>query len=241
MKFQTSITDIREDGEYIRGIALETLVKGHSFAQSVFHILQGRLPNESEGRMMDALLISSIDHSVNTSALNARVSVSAKNPLNASLAAGLLGFGQRHGLATGMAMQFFLENESTKNLKQLLLSLKEQKIRVPGFGHKVFTDRDPRSETLFAIAQENGVLGKYSQFAKQVQGELSAISSKPLPFNIDGVIAAILCDMGFTPDQGDAIFIIGRVPGLLAHVIEEKHSDAGIRRLSEEDIEYSGK
>ncbi len=239
MKFKTSITRIEDDKEIIRGKLLESLIKKHSFVSTIFLLLFNRLPKKNEEAMFNALFISAIDHGPGTSsALTARISASAANPVHASLAAGILGFGERHGMAVEGAMKFFYENITEKDLKSKITELKEKKVRIPGFGHKVFTTVDPRSITLFAIAKKEKIFGKYCKFAGAVGKELNAISSKPLPLNIDGAVAAILCDMKVDWRLGNTIFLIGRVPGLLAHIYEERTNDVGIRRLEEDDIEY---
>jgi len=121
----------------------------------------------------------------------------------------------------------------------LVKSLKEKKIRLPGYGHKVLT-HDNRSEVLFAVAKETKFYGRYSRFAEEVGGELNKISAKPLPLNIDGAMAAILLDMGFDWRIAKGFFIIARVPGLVAHIYEEMTGDAGLRRLDPDDEEYAG-
>ncbi len=186
--------------------------------------------------MFSAILTSVLDHGAGVaSAMNARMSASAKNPINASLAAGILGFGERHGMAVEAAMNFFYDHFNTKDIQELLKDMKAQKKYVPGYGHKIFTDKDPRAETLLAIAEESGWLGSHSQFARVVHTEINTLSSKPLPLNVDGAIAAILCDMGFDARLGNGIFLIGRVPGLIAHIVEEQQHDVGVRRLFEEE------
>ncbi|HRH23380.1 MAG TPA: citryl-CoA lyase [Candidatus Magasanikbacteria bacterium] len=239
MKFKTSITKIENDKEIIRGKTLESLVKKQSFVATIFFLLFGRLPKKTEEIMFNALFVSVIDHGPGTSsALNARVSTSAGNSVHASLAAGILGFGERHGMAVDGAMKFFSDNIKNKDIKAKIQELKEKKVRIPGYGHKVFTKVDPRSVTLFDIAKKQKILGNYCKFAGVVQKELNAVSSKLLPLNIDGAIAAILLDMKVPVELGNAIFLIGRIPGLLAHIYEEKIGDVGIRRLEESDIEY---
>lgn len=239
MKFKTSITQIADSGEIIRGKKLDTLVKKQSFVSVIFLLLFKRLPKKNEEVLFNAIFTSVIDHGpAISSTLNARVSVSAGNSVHASLAAGILGFGDRHGMAIEAAMNFFYQHITEKDLPAKIKELKEKKVRVPGFGHKIFTDTDPRAVTLFSIAKKHKIAGKYCAFAIAIQKVLNRISSKPLPLNIDGAIAAILCDMDLDARLGNSIFLIGRVPGLLTHIYEERTNDVGIRRLDEEDVEY---
>lgn len=240
MKFTTHITDVTPDGtELIRGHNLDELIKERSFAETIFLVLQGTLPSEAKKAMMEAIFTATIDHGPGTaSALCARISASAKNSMHTALAAGILGLGDRHGAALEPAMQFFYDHVDHDDIPGLLAELKEKKVRIPGYGHAVIRGEDPRSVTLISLAKELGIADKYVSFAQTVYDELNKISSKHLPLNIDGAIAGILCDMGFDARLGKGIFIIGRMPGLVAQVFEEMTEDTGIRRLSQDDIEY---
>lgn len=241
MHFKTSITNVQRDGtEIIRGQELGDLVHNHNFVETIYLLLKGEMPTKNQARMLDAILTSVIDHGpAVASALCARISASAKNTLHSSVAAGLLGLGDRHGVVIEPAMKFFSEHSDETDLRGLLTKMKEQKKYAPGFGHKIF-EVDPRSERLFGIAKETGIYGKHCAFAQKVEETLNSISSKKLPLNADGAIAAILCDMGFDARVGNGIFVIARVPGLVAHIVEEVTSDEGIRRIEPEDIEYIG-
>jgi citrate synthase len=154
------------------------------------------------------------------------------------VAAGLLGLGERHGVVISQAMEFFYNHKDEKDLPGLLKTMKENKQYVLGYGHKFFSEVDPRTSKLFEIAKENSIFSKHCELALQVEKNLNEISSKKLPLNADGAIAAILCDMGVKSNIGNGIFIIARVPGLVAQIVEEQENDVGIRRLSDEEVEY---
>jgi citryl-CoA lyase len=238
--FQTSITDIRDGEEYIRGHKLEDLIKEKSFVETIFLLLKGELPSEQEAKMLGAMFTAAIDHGPGTaSGQVARIVASAKNSMHTSLAAGILAMGERHGSAIEGAAKFFQKQKTAEDVAGLVKGLKERKIRIPGYGHP-FLEHDSRSETLFALAKELGIYGDHCAFAEEAHKELNAISSKPLALNIDGAMGAILSDMGFDWRLGKGFFIIARVPGLVAHIYEEQTSDVGIRRLSQDDIEYIG-
>lgn len=239
MKFKTAITDIKNGEEIIRGQRLEDLIKDRSFVEVIYLLFKGELPSEQHAAMLNSLLVAAIDHGPGTvSAMTARISASAKNSTHSALAAGVLGFGPRHGIAGEGAMEFFYENINEADVSGLVAKLKEKKVRIPGYGHKVFTDVDPRQEVLFGIAKELSVFGEYCEFALTVKDELNKISSKKLPLNIDGTMAAILCDMRFDVRMGQTFFLISRTPGLLAQIYEEQTNDVGSRRLEDNEIEF---
>lgn len=240
MQWKTALTKITPDGELVRGYKLSDLVQKKGFAATIFLLLKGALPTTNEARMMDVLLTAAIDHGVGTaSALGARISASAGNSLHTSVAAGILSFGERHGLAVEGAARFFKEQAENSDLKTLLEQWKAAKKRVPGFGHRLLTV-DHRSELLFAVAKETGVFGKHCECALKTEEALNSLSSKKLPLNVDGAMGAVLMDMGFDWQLAQGIFIIARTPGLVAQAYEEKMGDEGLRRLSEEEEEYIG-
>ena len=239
MKFQTKLTKVEKGEETIRGEKLEKLMTENTFAQNIFFLLTGHKPDEKQSKMFEAILSSVIDHGPATaSAMNARISASAKNPLHASVAAGLLGLGERHGVVISQAMEFFYNHAEEKDLPGLLKDMKEKKQYVLGYGHKFFSDADPRSVKLFELAKENNIFGQHCELALVVEKNLNEISSKKLPLNADGAIAAILCDMGLKSNIGNGIFIIARVPGLVTQILEEVENDVGIRRLDDSEVEY---
>ncbi len=240
MKYTTSLSHMSNGKESIRGYDLADLMKKKTFVETIFLLLKGELPNAAEAAMLDALFTAAIDHGPGTaSSQTARIVASAKNSMHTSVAAGILAMGQRHGSAIEGAAKFFQENKDTEDVLALAKTLKEQKIRVAGYGHAVLS-HDERSESLFSIAKEQGVYGKHCEFAENFHKALNEISSKTLPINIDGSMGAILSDMGFNPDMMKGFFMIARVPGLVAQVYEEQTSGGRLRRLPEEDIEYTG-
>lgn len=240
MKFQTAITHITPDGERIRGYELAELAQQNSFAKSIWLLLRGELPNSDEAKMFSALLTMAIDHGPGTaSGQVTRIAASSKTSIQAAVAAGLLAMGERHVAALESAAKFFLGNKDSADVASLVKDLKDKKVRIPGYGHAVLTE-DKRSTFLLSLARELGLHGPHATFAEKVGVELNAISSKPLPLNIDGSMAAILLDLGFAPQALTGVFIIARVPGLVAQATEEMTNDVGLRRLPEADIDYVG-
>lgn len=238
MHIKTAITNIHEGKEIIRGHELTELIRERSFTESICLLLLGELPTQAQKEMFDAIFTAIIDHGPGTpSALCARISASAKNDMHTALAAGVLGFGERHGVALEAAMQFFYAHKNESDLPALLADMKARKAYVPGYGHKILSV-DPRAHALLEKAQILGLAGAHCAFAERVHEALNATASKPLPLNVDGAIAAVLCDMGVDARLGKGLFVIGRMPGLVAQVYEETTKDEGLRRLSEDEVVF---
>jgi citrate synthase len=92
--------------------------------------------------------------------------------------------------------------------------------RLPGFGHRVHSEIDPRVAVLFDLAEKAGLARGGVRIARALEDAIRKLI-KPIPLNIDGALAAILVDLGFPPLVGRLFFIIGRVAGVSAEVLEE--------------------
>lgn len=238
-KYRTAITTHKDGRPYVRGYDLTKLAGKTSFVSSIYLILKSEMPNDKEEAMLDAMLTISIDHGIEpSSVVAARNIYSGGSPVQAAVAGGVLAFGDFHGGAIEGAMENFY-GYVDKSPKELIDDLKAQDKRVAGFGHKLYKGTDPRTVKLIELAKELGFWGKYVKFAESVALEFEG-RGKELPLNIDGIIAALLCEMGFEAKVGKGIFIIARTPGLVAHVVEEALRENPARRLGEEDVEYDG-
>ena len=116
--------------------------------------------------------------------------------------------------------------------------LKTDHLRMAGFGHRIHTE-DPRTNRLFALAEEAGVDGSYMAAARAVQRAFAA-EGRELPINVDGAIAVVLADLGFEPDVMNGLFMIARLPGLVAHAVEEQTRNRPMRSIDPGAHVYDG-
>jgi citrate synthase len=114
---------------------------------------------------------------------------------------------------------------------------KREKTRLPGFGHRVHAAVDPRVEVLFTLAEESGLAGDGIRFARALTAAVRE-RLKPIPLNIDGALAAILVDLGLPAMVGKLLFIVGRVAGVSAEVLEEYTREKPMRIKI--PVEYDG-
>lgn len=237
MKWTTAISTDKAGEHIIWGEKLSTLMQEKTFTESVFLLLTKRLPTQKESKMLDMLLISSIEHGIAApSIFSARVSASVGNPLNAALASGLLATGQWHGGAVEKCA-YHLQSEATA--KDIVTHAFVQKERLPGFGHKVYKDKDPRAEELLDAATRLEIAGVHTKKVRAIAEEIKN-HNKSLALNIDGAMAAILSDMGFSWRIVNGCFLLGRLVGMMAHIEEELIHEKPYRRLDDTDITYTG-
>ncbi len=243
-KWRTAITQHVEHETYIRGYRLLDLVGNLTFAQAIFLVLKGELPTDAESRMMEAMLVSVIDHGIAPpSVIAARSVASGGNSLNVGVAAGVMAFGSAHGGALEDAMKFLQDGvNSDRGVSEIVSEYLSVKKPIPGFGHRYYKEFDPRTRRLMELAKHYGFYGKHCEFAEAVEEEIFKQKGKRIVLNVDGAIAAVASEMGFDWRLGKGFFIIGRVPGLVAHVFEELTTEKPFsKRLNEkEETDYTG-
>lgn len=237
-KWKTSISGIVDGEVHIHGYKITDLIDQVSFTDAIFLELKGELPTEKEKAMLDSILISTIDNGMGPpSVTNARNSASAGNPMQASVAAGVLGVGEFHGGAIEECAHLLQIGLTAEKLVEKVISAGD---RMAGFGHKVYKDEDPRATQIFSKAKELGFFGEHCELAKQVEKVLEEKKGKRIVINVDGAIAAVVSDMGFDWRLGKGFFLIGRVVGLIAHIFEEMVREKPYRRIPSEEIGYDG-
>jgi citrate synthase len=163
LSWKTSITEIKPNEVRLRGYRIDELMGSISFAEAVYLALKGELPQADVARMMNAILVSSIDHGASPpSALAARTVASTGAPLNAAVAAGILSINRHHGGAIQDCMKVLQSgidrvNQSGETVDNIAADLvaehKASGKRIAGLGHRIHTD-DPRTAKLFQLAQE---------------------------------------------------------------------------------------
>lgn len=248
-KWHTAITNVGANKVQLRGYPIEELMGRKSFAEVAWLALRGELPGEAEGKLLDAVLVSSVDHGVTPpSTLAARTAASTGAPVNAALAAGVLSVNRHHGGAVEGCMAALAEavaymNENGVSREEAAAAIveraREAGRRLPGFGHRLHDD-DPRAARLFALADELGLAREGVPMARAFEAALATTTGKALPLNVDGAIAACLFDLGFAGDVANAFFILARMPGWLAHVFEELTRERPMRRIEPSAWEYDG-
>jgi len=247
--WKTAITSIKPNEIRLRGYRVDELMGRVSLAGGVFLLFHGRLPTPAEEKLYDAMLLAGIDHGVTPpSAQAARLAASTGAPLNGALAAGVLCINRHHGAAIEPAMRMFLYAKDLLEVsrktpegfaKEYVRQALEQKKRLSGYGHRVHAD-DPRTKRLFELAEEAGKDGTYLKLAQLIGKEVSAQTGKPLPLNVDGAIAALLCELEFPVEVSNFFFILPRIAGMAAHYYEEVTREKPMRHIDYSKAEYDG-
>lgn len=251
---KTAVSRVEKDKIVTRGYNQRDLIEKIRYSDMIFLLLRGRLPTLKEARIFNHVLVSFCDHGATPpSTQTARLIASSGSPINSAVAGALLSFGHKHAGAIEKTMELYQSKISTarliddpdidnKQIASLAIEVYKDYVlkgkKVPGFGHR-YHSTDPRADKLIEMAIKEGFIGPHLKLALAIQDLLS--EKKNIKLNVDGANAAILSDLGFDPELGLGVFIIGRVPGIIAHIHEERMDEEEFRRFCDlDDIEYVG-
>ena len=253
-RWPTAVTRVEPDRILVRGYRLDELMGRLSFADAIYLLLTGELASPTVSRVMDALLVASLDHGATPPAtLAARHVAGTGAPLRAAAAAGILALGSPLGGGGSIegCMRFLDEGlalvgdwVSYDDAARRLLDQGSGGGRIPpGFGHRRHR-RDPRAARLMQLAFELELEGGHTQLARAVEQELGqrqAAAGQPrLSLNADGAIAAVAGDLGLDAETATMLFTIARVPGLVTHAIEEQRRQDAMRPIDPSRHVYDG-
>jgi citrate synthase len=250
-RWKTALTSIANNAILVRGYPLDEMMGRLSFADAVYLLLMGELPTPAIGRMLNAVLVASIDHGVTPpSTLAARNVATSGAPLKDCVAAGLLAFGPHHGGDVESCMRFLDQGLTLVRgghtlqdaAEQLVLECLQDGQMPAGFGHRFHT-RDPRAARLFQMALELELEGEHVHMIRALEQALKRREEalgRALAVNVDGAIAAICADLGFAYELGNAVYLVSRLPGLIAHAHEERFRQSPMRQIDPKDHEYDG-
>jgi len=250
-RWATAITRIAPNEVEVRGYPVDEMMGRMAFAEAVYLLLRGELPTPDIGKLFGAVLIASLDHGVTPpSTLAARNVATTGAPLRDAVAAGIMGFGAYHGGDIESSMRFLQDGLALRRTgatyeeaaRTILAGPAAASGSLPGFGHRIHT-RDPRAARLLQLAHELDLDGEHCHLLRVVErlvNQAPERAQRPLPLNVDGAIAAVCGDLGFDPEIANGVFIIARVPGLLAHAAEERARQPRMRQIDPADHAYDG-
>ncbi len=232
------------DHIWIAGRDITELMGTMSLTELAFLLLVGREPTSGECRVADAALVSLADHGVTPSSLSARLTYTgAPEAVQGAIAAGLLGAGSVFLGPAGDTAVYLADAVGERGLATdsddgefdvAAIELVAERVaageRMPGLGHPVHRQGDPRTARLYAIAGEEGVLGPHLRLLRSIERAHADAIGKLLPINGAGAAGAALTDVGLPPALVRGFVLIARTAGLVAHLAEEMRAPMA-RRL----------
>jgi citrate synthase len=224
-----------------------------TFGELAFWLVAKRRPTEQQRIMFEAVLVALADHGFTPTAIAARVTLlSAPDSLQGALAAGLLGGGSRflgvtedsalflHEVVAGLTELPSTDQEWDDLAAGVVAATKADGRFVPGLGHPVHKDGDPRTPALFRLARENESFGPHLELFAAIGRTHPAVLGRTLPLNGAGVCGAVLADLELPLGVLRGFALLARCAGLLGHLAEEMVDPVGndIYMTVDRNIDY---
>lgn len=230
-RLKSSMGSSTADKITVRGHDLvEDLIGKVSLGDMAFLELKGRLPNQQESTVFNALAVTLVEHGMTPSAIATRLTYfGAPESLQGAVAAGLLGIGDRFGGSVEEAARMLQEAlegagqspDMDALAREIVAAHKARKRPLAGLGHPIHKPIDPRTPRLFAIADANGFSGRFVELIQAISKEASRSYGRELPVNATGAIGAIAGELDIPWRVTRGLAVMARAIGLVGHVQEE--------------------
>ncbi|WP_224089884.1 citryl-CoA lyase [Arthrobacter sp. StoSoilB13] len=250
--WETDIGEVEKDDVIIRGHRLSQLIGNTSYSEMMYLVLTGKRATPGQARVLDALLVSVMEHGISPSSTITRMLASYGVPIQVGIAAGVTTFGDIQG---GAGQQLALKLQSVvhriaedgevtdeslqRAAKEIVADSRARREPLEGFGHPQH-GADPRFPILMGIAKEEGVFSHHSTLLAHLEHELSQAVGRKIPANVDGAIAALILDLGFTWETTRIFLVAPRSVGLAAHYLEEVAQGNTWRHVPADQVNYTG-
>jgi citrate synthase len=231
----TRIAGYNADQITVRGKDLVNELMGKvSFSEMMLLQLTGRPPSRMQATILDAVLVTIMEHGLVPSAIVTRLThYGAPESIQGAIAAGLLGVGDRFAGTAGECATVLEPLATASRLKRGSLardtvkSYRKRERPIPGFGHTVHREIDPRVTQLLKIVKAAGAKGDYLRALAALETAVEKVVGKNLVTNVSAAIAVALGEAGVPAKAVRGIVLTARCAGLAGHVYEESQSPVG--------------
>ncbi len=206
-----------------------------SLASNFLYMLNGEKPEAYQSSVLDKSLILYAEHGLNASTFTARVVASTLSDLHSSVMAAIGALkGPLHGGANERVMEMLLEIDDVEKVEPWIKRALSEKKRIMGFGHRVYKKQDPRGLIIKGMVKELGErLGNNKWFEMSQKMEDIVTGEKGLHPNLDYYSSSAYYLLGIPIPLYTPIFVVSRVTGWVAHVMEQYNDNRLIRPRSE--------
>jgi len=217
-----------------KGLDIIDPKKNLSFSENFFHMCFGKVPSKDVVKAFDVSLILYAEHSFNASTFTSRVVTSTLADIHSAIVGGISALkGPLHGGANEVVMKMFFDIKEPENAEKYILNKIKNKNLIIGFGHRVYKNGDSRVPTMTKYYYKTAEFYKNEKFPKISKIlEQTMIKKKNIFPNLDFPSGPTYYLMGFDVDFFTPIFVMARITGWSAHIIEQLKDNRLIRPLS---------
>jgi len=204
------------------------------FSENFFHMCFGKVPNKEIVKAFDVSLILYAEHSFNVSTFTARTITSSLSDIHGAITGAIASLkGPLHGGANEEVMHMMKKIKKPENALKWITNALKNKDVVMGFGHRVYKSGDSRVPTMREYFKRVAIIKKDKTFEKIYDiVEKVMIKEKNIYPNVDYPTGPTYHLMGFDTDFFTPIFVISRITGWSAHIMEQHAANKLIRPLA---------
>jgi citrate synthase len=216
----------------VHGVDLASeLIGTTSFTEMLLFELDGAIPSAARARVVDGVLVAIMEHGITPSSLAARlVQDGAPESLQGAVSAGLLATGSQFlgvieeaaSLLQGIVAAAGDGDDLRTAADAAAADLRAAGRRIPGFGHNLHGDADPRVPVLLDLIEREGLAGRHVEALAALTEAVHVQLDRRLAVNAAAAIGAVLSDLGYAPDAIRGFALVARCAGLFAHVVDER-------------------
>jgi citrate synthase len=201
------------------------------YAANFLYTVSGKRPEDVMERVMDVALILHADHELNASTFAARVTAATLSDIYSAVTAAIGALkGPLHGGANEAVIQLLLSTTGLDDTVDKVKRSLANKVKIPGFGHRVYKTLDPRAIHLKKMSEELAKRTGHSDlYDKSIRVEKAAHELKGLNANVDFYSASTYYSLGLPVDLFTPIFAVSRMSGWTAHILEQYRNNRLIR------------
>ncbi len=205
------------------------------YAANFLYCLTGKAPDEVMTHTFDVALTLHADHELNASTFAARVTAATLSDIYSCVTSAIGALkGPLHGGANEDVIRMLLDVGDADRAVERVHAMLARKVKIPGFGHRVYRTEDPRATHLRAFSEELGKrTGQENLYLMSKRVEETIRTEKKLNANVDFYSASTYYSLGIPIDLFTPIFAISRMSGWTAHVLEQYHNNRLIRPRAE--------
>jgi citrate synthase len=216
----------------------QALIEGDpalGFSANFLYTLTGKRPDEVMERAFDVAMTLHADHELNASTFAARVTAATLSDIYSSITSGIGALkGPLHGGANQDVIKLLLQLGDEDEAAERVTNTLAKKVKIPGFGHRVYRTEDPRATHLRVLSEELGKrTGHEKLYRMSKRMEETVKSEKGLNPNVDFYSASTYYSLGIPVDLFTPIFAVSRMSGWTAHVLEQYRNNRLIRPRAE--------
>lgn len=211
----------------------ELVEQGYGLTDVLFVDFQARIPLIEEDKMLNYVMVCMFEDGLSSPANIARIVASGKTILTQAAGSSILAFGHAYGAyqEIGKLMNGILAQQAKegKPLSEVVEAVVKTKLNDPALGVSGLMLKDPMAKRMIARAEKLGVAGKYVGLMKEMVKAAQKFSKEPVDIDLLGATAAVMFDIGFTPEATWGILSVTRAFATGAHYCEEIEREEPVR------------